>query len=115
MQLRHHRGRMPTRRAMIRTAAAVSVAAGVGPFVHVSPARAAKTLKILQWKHFVPGYDTWFNDTYVKTWGAQHDTRVIVDNIGLADLNDHAEVENLGLPFGDLLHRSILASPGDPR
>ena len=41
----------------------------------------------------MPGYDTWFNDTYVKTWGAQHDTRVIVDNIGLADLNDHAEAE----------------------
>ena len=52
-----------------------------------------KTLKILQWKHFVPGYDTWFNDTYVKTWGAQHDTRVIVDNIGLADLHDHAAAE----------------------
>jgi multiple sugar transport system substrate-binding protein len=52
-----------------------------------------KTLKILQWKHFVPGYDTWFNNTYVKTWGEQHDTRVIVDNIGMADLHDHAAAE----------------------
>jgi multiple sugar transport system substrate-binding protein len=52
-----------------------------------------KTLKILQWKHFVPGYDTWFNDTYIKTWGERYDTRVIVDNIGLADLHDHAVAE----------------------
>jgi multiple sugar transport system substrate-binding protein len=52
-----------------------------------------RTLKILQWKHFVPGYDTWFNDTYVKTWGEQHDTRVSVDNIGMADLHDHAAAE----------------------
>ena len=78
---------------MIRTAAAVSVAAGVGPFVHVSPARAAKTLKILQWSHFVPGYDKWFNNTYTKEWGAKNDTRVIVDNVGMTSLNSRAAAE----------------------
>jgi len=25
-----------------------------------------QTLKILQWSHFVPGYDKWFNNTYTK-------------------------------------------------
>jgi multiple sugar transport system substrate-binding protein len=52
-----------------------------------------KTLKILQWNHFVPGYDKWFNDTYVKAWGDHNNTNVIVDNIGLAGLNSHAAAE----------------------
>ncbi|KKL15049.1 hypothetical protein LCGC14_2509520, partial [marine sediment metagenome] len=52
-----------------------------------------KTLKILQWVHFVPGYDKWFNNTYIKEWGAKNDTEVIVDNIGLAGLNARAAAE----------------------
>jgi len=58
-----------TRRDAIKAATAACLAAGVGPFVHVTPARAAKTLRILQWSHFVPGYDKWFNNTYTKEWG----------------------------------------------
>ena len=56
---------------------------GAGPFFHVNPARAAKTLKILQWSHFVPAYDKWFNNTYTKEWGQKNDTEVIVDNSNL--------------------------------
>src|SRR3546814_8998566 len=69
-----------TRRRVIETAAAAGVAATVGPFVLTRPARAATTLKILQWNHFVPAYDKWFNETYVKEWGAANDTEVVVDN-----------------------------------
>src|SRR5260370_20575031 len=47
---------------------------------------AKKTLKILQWNHFVPAYDKWFNETYIKEWGAKNDTDVIVDNIGVTAL-----------------------------
>jgi multiple sugar transport system substrate-binding protein len=72
-----------SRREVIKTAAAVGAVASVGPFFHVNPARAAKTLKILQWSHFVPGYDRWFNNTYTKEWGKKNDTEVIVDNINL--------------------------------
>jgi multiple sugar transport system substrate-binding protein len=25
-----------------------------------------KTLKIMEWKHFVPGYNEWFKGTYIK-------------------------------------------------
>jgi multiple sugar transport system substrate-binding protein len=84
-----------SRRSFLKAAGVAALGMGMGVhlvvphYVRAQP----KTLKILQWKHFVPGYDTWFNDTYVKTWGAQHDTRVIVDNIGLADLLDHADAE----------------------
>ncbi len=82
-----------SRRSFIKVAgsAAVSVGASI-----VIPGRASaqqKTLKILQWNHFVPGYDKWFNNTYIKTWGERNDTRVIVDNIGLAGLNSRAAAE----------------------
>src|ERR1700737_5347506 len=70
-----------SRRDVIKTA--VGAAAAAGPFFHVTPARAAKTLKILQWSHFVPGYDKWFNNTYTKEWGAKYGTEVVVDNINL--------------------------------
>jgi len=44
------------------------------------------TLRILQWSHFVPAYDTWFDGTYTKIWGRKNDTEVIVDHINQADL-----------------------------
>jgi multiple sugar transport system substrate-binding protein len=88
-----HRGRGPTRRDVIKTASAVGVAASVGPFFHVNPARAAKTLKILQWSHFVPAYDKWFNNEYTKEWGKKNDTEVIVDNINLALIESRAAAE----------------------
>jgi multiple sugar transport system substrate-binding protein len=83
MDIRKPRRRGLSRREVIKTAAAAGAVASVGPFFHVNPARAAKTLKILQWSHFVPGYDRWFNNTYTKEWGKKNDTEVIVDNINL--------------------------------
>ena len=84
-----------SRRSFLKAAGVAALAAGLGMRLIV-PCRVRaqpKTLKILQWKHFVPGYDTWFNDTYVKAWGEQHNMRVSVDNIGLADLYQHADAE----------------------
>jgi len=54
---------------------------------------AKKTLRILQWNHFVPGYDKWFNNTYVKQWGEKNDTEVIVDNVGIPAINPTAAAE----------------------
>src|ERR1700757_2214228 len=81
----------PSRRDVMKVAAGAAAAAG--PFFHVSPARAAKTLKILQWSHFVPGYDKWFNNTYTKEWGAKNDTEVVVDNINLGLIPSRAAAE----------------------
>ena len=51
-----YRRRGATRRDVIKTAAGVGLLASAGPLVHARPAHAArKTLKILQWSHFVPG------------------------------------------------------------
>lgn len=58
------------------------------------PARAAKkTLRILQWSHFVPRYDAWFNGQYAKKWGEENDTEVIVDNLGISGLAARATAE----------------------
>lgn len=91
MQIRKSRG--PSRRDVIRTATAAGIAASVGPFFHAAPLSAASTLKILQWSHFVPAYDTWFNTEYVKKWGAENDTEVVVDNINLALIPSRAAAE----------------------
>src|SRR3989440_27650 len=54
---------------------------------------AKKTLRILQWNHFVPAYDKWFNGQYVKEWGEKNDTEVIVDNVGIPAINPTAAAE----------------------
>jgi multiple sugar transport system substrate-binding protein len=70
----------------------VGVAAAVGTHGRVL-AQGKKRLRILQWNHFVPGYDKWFNGVYVKQWGQKNDTEVIVDNVGPPALNSTAAAE----------------------
>jgi len=87
------RARAVSRRRFILTSGALA-AGTVGPWIAPRRARAAsRTLKILQWNHFVPAYDKWFDGTYVKQWGAKHDTEVIVDHVGVAALNSRAAAE----------------------
>jgi multiple sugar transport system substrate-binding protein len=64
--------------------------AGVPKFRHKE---LQKTLRIIQWRHFVPAYDTWFDNTYTKVWGRKNDTEVIVDHINLTDLPARAASE----------------------
>ena len=71
-------------------------AAGVGAAALALPKKtfaAKKTLRILQWNHFVPNYDKWFNGQYVKEWGEKNDTEVIVDNVGIPAINPTAAAE----------------------
>ena len=84
-----------SRREFIKAAGAGALAAGLGPAI-IIPGRAhaaKKTLKILQWVHFVPPYDEWFNKTYIKEWGEANDTEVKVDNVGITALNPQAAAE----------------------
>ena len=85
--------RSVTRRRVVEAAAATGLVFGAAPFIATRSAAAAKTLKILQWNHFVPAFDTWFNGTYVKEWGKKNDTEVIVDNVGVTTLNSRAAAE----------------------
>ncbi|HTS02109.1 MAG TPA: extracellular solute-binding protein [Thermoanaerobaculia bacterium] len=85
-----------TRRQFSKLAGGGALAAGaLGP-AFLFPERALaqqKTLKIIQWSHFVPSWDTWFNGTYTKEWGAKNNTNVVVDNINLVDLPARAASE----------------------
>jgi multiple sugar transport system substrate-binding protein len=47
---------------------------------------ARKQLRIAQWSHFVPAYDAWFDNEYVKGWGEEHDVEVVVDHLPLGEL-----------------------------
>jgi multiple sugar transport system substrate-binding protein len=53
----------------------------------------AGTLRIIQWSHFVPKYDTWFDNVYVKRWGQANDVEVQVDHVNLAELPSRAASE----------------------
>jgi len=91
-----------TRRELLRRAGlgtAVVLYSGAAPKTSVAgvPKYAHKelknTLKIIQWRHFVPAYDTWFDNVYTKVWGRKNDTDVVVDHINLTDLPARAASE----------------------
>ncbi|HLE98479.1 MAG TPA: extracellular solute-binding protein [Gaiellaceae bacterium] len=46
----------------------------------------AGELRIMTWAHFVPAYDQWLDNVYVKQWGEQNDVDVKVDHINNAFL-----------------------------
>jgi hypothetical protein len=88
---------MDSRRQFIlkggKLVAAGVAAAAAGPTIFTRGAGAAdKTLKILQWSHFVPSYDKWF-DPFAKEWGAKHGIEVTVDHVGFADVVPRATAE----------------------
>ena len=83
------------RRSFLKTLGALGLGAGIAPAV-IIPGRARasqETLRILQWHHFVPEFDTWFNEVYVKEWGEKNNIRVIVDNVGMTSLHSRAAAE----------------------
>jgi multiple sugar transport system substrate-binding protein len=82
-----------TRREFVK-AAGVGALAAAGAAGGVRSARAqGKTLKIIQWSHFVPAYDKWFDGVFCKEWGAKHGTNVIVDHIAIGEINARAAAE----------------------
>src|SRR5207247_8947587 len=71
--------------------------------------RRQKMLQSLQWSHFVPGYDGWF-DKYAKDWGTAKGVEVTVDHIALADLGTRANAEVAAQQGHDLFQ--FLSPPG---
>src|SRR5262245_22836208 len=93
-----------TRRELVRRGAAgafaVSMFGGLTERAHAvaGPLKYANRhlsgdLKILQWAHFVPDYDTWLDGTYTKQWGQKNDVNVTVDHINNALLPSAAASE----------------------
>jgi multiple sugar transport system substrate-binding protein len=80
----------------LRNTGLTLAAAGTAPMLSapfVSRAIAqTKTLSILQWSHFVPAYDTWF-DTFAKDWGEKNKIAVTVDHIPVQNIPARAAAE----------------------
>jgi len=87
---------MQSRRQFILKGAklvAVGAAASAGPSLFVRGAGAAdKQLKVLQWAHFVPAYEKWFDSTCSSAWRAPYHKKVWTD-IGM--LSGPATYEDL--------------------
>ncbi len=73
-----------SRRTFMKLVGISAAAAAAGPTLARAQAQSG-TLRILQWSHFVPSYDTWF-DKYAQAWGAENGVKVVVDHVNLADL-----------------------------
>jgi multiple sugar transport system substrate-binding protein len=101
------KGSQTTRRELLRrtgvgAAAVAAYGAGAGSaFAKTRVQGATKyakkelagTLRIIQWSHFVPAYDRWYDNVYVKRWGQANDTEVVVDHINQADIPARAAAE----------------------
>ena len=88
-------GRKISRRKFVKLSGGAVAAAGMTS-AFLFPQRALaqqKTLKIVQWSHFVPGYDKWFDNTFTKEWGAKNNTNVVVDHIAIGEINARAAAE----------------------
>jgi multiple sugar transport system substrate-binding protein len=79
-------------------AAAVGVSGASAPFSFAGPMRFKNRqlkgdLSIIQWVHFVPAYDDWFDNTWVKQWGEKNDVQVKVEHINNTLLDTRAAAE----------------------
>jgi multiple sugar transport system substrate-binding protein len=81
---------MASRRGLLKAAAAGAAIAATSRVTRVRAQQ--KTLKILEWKHFVPSYNDWLV-TYIKEWGEKNDTQVVLDYAGMVDINGRALIE----------------------
>jgi multiple sugar transport system substrate-binding protein len=75
----------------------------------VRPAPGKKTLKILQWSHFIPAYDRWFDGVYAKEWGEKNYTAVTVDHMASTEVAARGAAEVAARKGHDLFQ--FLAPP----
>src|SRR5689334_12033876 len=85
-----------TRRRFLKDTALTLAAVSATPVLSapfISKGLAAdKSLSIVQWAHFVPEYDTWF-DKFAKDWGAKNNVAVTVDHIPVQNIPARAAAE----------------------
>jgi multiple sugar transport system substrate-binding protein len=93
------------RRRFIQGAATLALgaaAAACAPPGTSNTVSGKKQLRILQWSHFVPEYDTWF-DKFATDWGAQNKIDVSVDHIANLDLPSRMAAEVAAKAGHDLI------------
>jgi multiple sugar transport system substrate-binding protein len=62
------------------------------------------TLRILQWSHFIPAYDNWFDNVFVKEWGDKNGVKVRVDHIPHLELPARMAAEFAAGAGHDIIH-----------
>ena len=72
-----------------------------GPLKYAHKQQAGE-LRIMTWLHFVPAYDQWLDNTYVKRWGEANDVEVKVNHINNALLYGNGASEIAGQSGHDL-------------
>jgi multiple sugar transport system substrate-binding protein len=73
------------------------------------PKQVGGELKIIQWSHFVPAYDEWFDKTYIPQWEKKNNVKVTVDHVDFAELPTRASAEVAAQSGHDLFW--FLSSP----
>src|SRR6266550_4245820 len=95
-------GRRLSRRELLKKAGVGAAAAGAAgataPFSFAGPMKfkgrwLKGDLSIIQWVHFVPAYDEWFDKTWVTQWGQKNDVQVNVEHINNTLLDTRAAAE----------------------
>jgi multiple sugar transport system substrate-binding protein len=97
--------RKVTRRELIKRAGVGAAALGAGGVAGAGKAYGfygplkykgrwlANDLTILQWVHFVPDYDKWLDNEWIKSWGEKNDTQVKIDHVNNTELPARAAAE----------------------
>ena len=103
------------RRDFLRLAVgAATMAAGTGcsrkSSTSAKAAAAKPKLRILQWNHYIPAYDEWF-DGFASRWGEEHDTEVLVDHLNVDDIRIRGSAEISNRQGHDLV-AFVLTRPG---
>jgi multiple sugar transport system substrate-binding protein len=95
-------GRRLSRRELLKkagvAAGAAAASGAAAPFSFAGPLRykgrwLKGDLSIIQWIHFVPAYDDWFDNTWCKQWGQKNDVQVNVEHINNTLLDTRAAAE----------------------
>ncbi|MGH7389394.1 MAG: ABC transporter substrate-binding protein [Candidatus Rokuibacteriota bacterium] len=95
-----------TRRGFLKT---TGVGVAGGSLVTMLEARQAPaqikgtTLRILQWSHFIPAYDAWY-DKFAKEWGDKNGVKVRVDHIPHLELPARMAAEFAAGAGHDIIH-----------
>src|SRR5260370_34443647 len=100
-----------TRRGFLKRAGAV---AGLAPAISdplvATGLAQTKTLRIIQWSHFVPQFDTWF-DGFAKDWGKKNGITVTVVHIPHLEIPARAAAEVAAGAGHDLIMFSGYGGP----
>ncbi|MDP9364897.1 MAG: extracellular solute-binding protein [Chloroflexota bacterium] len=105
-ELRRLIARSATRRALLKRAGAAGLAAmgaplarakartGRATLVQTQPTRniAGTSLSILQWSHFVPQFDEWF-EPFLNEWGEANQVEVRLDRVNTAEVPGNITTE----------------------